>query len=158
MNPVDVGALRLEREFAAPPEAVFDAWTNPEVLRRWWAAQPSGTSPGCEVDLRVGGRYRMRMQDEEGGEVHAVSGEFHEVERPTRLVYSWCWDGTHGPHPGHVSVVTVEFHPTPGGTLVSLDHSGLATEESAVRHAQGWNGALDNLAGRIFDNPDQGRQ
>ena len=48
----------------ASPEEVFDAWTNPAVLKRWWAPQPTWTSPGCEIDLRVGGRYVLRMQDD----------------------------------------------------------------------------------------------
>jgi uncharacterized protein YndB with AHSA1/START domain len=82
-----VAPLRLERRFAASPDAVFDAWTNPEVLRRWWAAQPTWTSPGCELDLRVGGEYTLRMRADDGT-IHAVAGEFREVERPERLVYT----------------------------------------------------------------------
>jgi uncharacterized protein YndB with AHSA1/START domain len=68
----EIAPLHLRRTFQATPEEVFDAWTDPEVLRRWWAAQPTWTSPGCEVDLRVGGRYRLSMQDDETGDVHAV--------------------------------------------------------------------------------------
>ena len=99
MSSRELAAVRLERTFAATPEEVFDAWTSPEVLTRWWAAQPSWTSPGCEVDLRVGGRYLLRMRDEDG-RVYAVGGEYREVDRPRRLVYTWCWEGTDGPDPG----------------------------------------------------------
>ena len=53
----------MERRFDAAPEAVFDAWTNPEVLRRWWAAAPDWETPAAEVDLRPGGRYRLTMRD-----------------------------------------------------------------------------------------------
>jgi uncharacterized protein YndB with AHSA1/START domain len=67
MSARDVAVLRLEREFSATPEEVFDAWTNPDVLTRWWAARPTWTSPGCEVDLRVGGRYVLRMRDDKSG-------------------------------------------------------------------------------------------
>jgi uncharacterized protein YndB with AHSA1/START domain len=151
MSPSDVQALRLERGFAASPAEVFDAWTNPEVLRRWWAAQPTWTSPGCEVDLRVGGRYRLRMCDEQSGQVYAVGGEYREVERPRRLVYTWCWEGTEGLHPGEVSVVSVEFRAEGEGTTVVLEHSELGSEESRVRHGRGWEGSLDNLARRIFE-------
>jgi uncharacterized protein YndB with AHSA1/START domain len=149
--------LRLRRTFAATPEEVFDAWTNPEVLIRWWAAQPTWTSPGCEVDLRVGGRYTLRMRDDDG-KTYAVGGVYREVDRPHRLVYTWCWEGTDGPHPGHVSLVTVELHADPehGGTTVVLEHSELASEESRAGHESGWIGALDNLARRIFDADDRG--
>jgi glutathione S-transferase len=147
-------SLRLERAFAAPPEDVFDAWTDPEVLRRWWAARPTWTSPGCEVDLRVGGRYVLRMQDDETGEVHAVGGVYREVERPRRLVYTWGWEGAGSLHPGHESLVTVDFVPSDEGTTVVLEHSGLASEESRARHSAGWTGTLDNLADRVFGNGD----
>jgi uncharacterized protein YndB with AHSA1/START domain len=150
MNPVEAGTLSLEREFSAPPEKVFAAWTDPEVLRRWWAAGPAYTSPGCEVDLRVGGRYLLRMRDEDGNE-HVVGGEFREIDPPARLVYTWQWVGEDVPDPGHESLVAVEFVPAGSGTLVRLDHSGLPSEESATRHGHGWNGVLDSLAARVFN-------
>jgi uncharacterized protein YndB with AHSA1/START domain len=145
----EVAAFRLERTFAATREEVFDAWTNPEVLERWWAAQPSWTSPGCDVDLRVGGRYVLRMRGDDG-ELHVVGGEYREIERPRRLVYTWCWEGAGGPNPGHVSLVTVEFHGDGESTTVVLEHSGLPSQESREGHGTGWRGALDNLARRIF--------
>jgi uncharacterized protein YndB with AHSA1/START domain len=154
MSTPEIAALRLERTFAATPEEVFDAWTNPEVLQRWWAAQPTWTSPGCEVDPRVGGRYRLRMRTDEG-RVYAVGGEYREVDRPHRLVYTWCWEGTDGPDPGHVSLVTVEFRPDGAGTTVVLEHGGLTSEESRAGHESGWIGTLDNLARRIFDADDR---
>jgi len=153
----EIAALRLERTFAGTPEEVFDAWTNPEVLIRWWAAQPTWTSPGCEVDLRVGGHYALQMRDDDG-KTYAVGGEYREVDRPRRLAYTWCWEGTDGPHPGHVSLVTVEFHADAehGGTTVVLEHAGLSSAESRAGHESGWIGALENLARRIFDVNDRG--
>jgi glutathione S-transferase len=154
MSPETAATLCLERTFAGSPEEVFDAWTSPEVLTRWWAAQPTWTSPGCDVDLRVGGRYVLRMLDDETGHVHAVGGVYREIERPTRLVYTWCWEGSDGLHPGHESLVTVEFVPTGAGTTVLLEHSGLASEESRARHTMGWTGTFDNLASRVFGAGD----
>jgi uncharacterized protein YndB with AHSA1/START domain len=156
MSTSEIAAFRLERTFAAPPEEVFDAWTNPEVLRRWWGARPTSSSPGCEVDLRVGGRYLLQMRDGETGELHAVGGEYREVVRPLRLVYTWCWQGSEGLHPGHVSLVTVDFRPDGQATTVVLEHTGLASEESRDRHAVGWRGSLENLARRIFEDGGEG--
>jgi uncharacterized protein YndB with AHSA1/START domain len=146
----EIAAFRAERSFAATPEEVFDAWTNPVVLQRWWAAAPTWTSPGCEVDLRVGGRYLLRMHDDEG-RPHVVGGEYREIARPDRLVYTWCWQGEGGPHPGHVSLVTVEFRAEGAMTTVVLEHSGLASEQSREGHGAGWNATLDNLARRVFN-------
>jgi uncharacterized protein YndB with AHSA1/START domain len=151
----EVASFRLERRFAATPEEVFDAWTNPEVLRRWWTRGSSSTSPGCDVDLRVGGRYLMRMRDDDG-ELHVVGGEYREIDRPHRLVYTWRWQGDDGPHPGHVSLLTVEFRADGDATTVVLEHSGLASEESRARHGAGWQAVLDRLAQAIFDEGDRG--
>ena len=151
MSPGQVELLRLEHSFRATPEEVFDAWTNPAVLTRWWAMRPSQISPGCEVDLRVGGRYELRMQDRDTGDVVAVAGEYREVQRPHRLVFTWCWQGDGGLHPGHVSLVTVQFVPDGDRTTVVLEHSALASEESRAGHGAGWKGVLASLQDRIFN-------
>ncbi|HXP37190.1 MAG TPA: SRPBCC domain-containing protein [Solirubrobacteraceae bacterium] len=145
MSSREVATFRIERSFAAPPEDVFDAWTNPQVLERWWTVQSSQGSPRCEVDLRVGGRYVLRMRDD-SGELHVVGGEYREVDRPRRLVYTWRWEGDGGPHPGHISIVTVEFRADGDLTTVVLEHSGLASEESRTRHGAGWQAVLERLA------------
>jgi uncharacterized protein YndB with AHSA1/START domain len=146
----EMAVFRLRRTFAATPEEVFDAWTNPLVLERWWAAAPTWSSPGCEVDLRVGGRYVLRMRDDDGEE-HVVGGEYREVDRPRRLVYTWRWMGEGGPHPGHVSLVTVEFLSDGGQTTLVLEHSGLASERSRESHGEGWTACLENLARRVLE-------
>jgi uncharacterized protein YndB with AHSA1/START domain len=152
--PGQVAPLRLEHSFRASPEEVFDAWTNPEVMRRWWATRPDQTSPGCEIDLRVGGHYRLQMQDLDGTNLYAVAGEYREVQRPHRLAFTWCWQGDGGLHPGHVSLVTVEFIADGERTTVVLEHTELASEESRVGHGAGWRGALDSLQTRIFSQDD----
>lgn len=154
MSTSEMESVRLERGFAGTPEEVFDAWTNPEVLTRWWAMRPTQSSPGCEVDLRVGGRYLLQMQDADNGDVHAVAGEYRTIDRPHRLVYTWAWQGDSGPHPGHVSLVTVEFVADGDRTIVVLEHSKLASEESRTGHEMGWRGVLDSLRTRIFDDSD----
>lgn len=143
---LDTGTVRLQRTYAAPAEAVFDAWTNPEVLRRWWKADPSWGEPRTEIDLRVGGGYRLSMHDPGADEVHTVFGEYREVERPRRLVYSWTWEGT-GPYAGHESLVAVSFRAEDGGarTTVVIEHSGLLDATSCEAHARGWNGVLDSF-------------
>jgi uncharacterized protein YndB with AHSA1/START domain len=150
MSAGEIATFRLERSFAASPEEVFDAWTNPKVLERWWTVQSTQGSPRCEVDLRVGGRYVLRMRDE-SGELHVVGGEYREVDRPRRLVYTWRWEGGGGPHPGHVSIVTVEFRADGEQTNVVLEHSGLASEESRTRHGAGWQAVLARLAQLTFE-------
>jgi uncharacterized protein YndB with AHSA1/START domain len=149
MNATDATTLRLQRTFDARPEEVFDAWTNPEVLRRWWAVAPSWRTPVAEVDLRAGGSYRLTMEDPQDGTSHTVLGEYSEVRRPERLVYSWCWVQEDG-STGHVSKVTVEFVPDGERTTVVLEHSELESPESAERHGKGWEACMQMLDTRIF--------
>ena len=143
-------ALKLTHRFAAPRDEVFDAWTNPDVLRKWWSAADTWSTPVAEVDARPGGRYRLSMKTNQG-EIHTVGGEYQEVDRPERLVYTWQWE--EGPEPvqgGNDTVVTVEFVEDGDGTLVKLRHSGFANDEIKGMHAQGWQGVLANLEKRLF--------
>ena len=139
--------LRLERTFDASAQDVFDAWTNPLVLVRWWAAFPDWDSPGAEIDLRVGGRYRLQMHDPQTDEVVVVVGEYREIDRPHRLVYTWSYEGEE-----HESLVTVDFMQHGERTTVVLVHTGLPSDESRRRHDEGWRGTFDNLERRVLDD------
>jgi uncharacterized protein YndB with AHSA1/START domain len=149
VSTTETASLRLERTFDAPPEAVFDAWTNPEVLKRWWRASAAMRTSLAEIDLRVGGAYRLSMEDPQAGTVHTVSGEYSEVIRPQRLVYSWCWEQG-GAETGHVSTVSVEFLGDGERTTVVLEHSGLESAQSVEQHRLGWEGCIENLQTGYF--------
>lgn len=152
-KPTDT-SLRIERTFDAPSEEVFDAWTNPEVLRRWWRPNPAWVTPVAEVDLRVGGRYRISMEDPESGTRHTAGGEYNEISRPRRLVYTWQWEQADG-QAGHVSIVTVDFRADGERTNVILEHSGLESSQSRDSHTHGWTGILEMLQVHLFENAAQ---
>ena len=142
--------LRLERVLDAPPERIFAAWTDPEVLRRWWAAQADWTCADASTDVRVGGHYRLSMRDSDGV-IRSVAGEYIEVEPPRRLKYSWAWDA-HGQSEalGSVTVVTVEFVAEGSRTRVILEQRGFATGPDRDSHDEGWRGCIDNLERRVI--------
>jgi uncharacterized protein YndB with AHSA1/START domain len=145
--PPDGFVLRLERTFAAPAPVVFDAWMSPEVLRRWWPAGPGWETPVAVVDARVGGRLRLVMRSPDGEEFGG-SGEYVEIKRPVRLVFTWTWDG----HQGHegTQLVEVDFREREdGSTTVVLTNRGLRDEESKRLHYEGWQLSFDNLD-RVF--------
>ncbi|MBI4588981.1 MAG: SRPBCC domain-containing protein [Candidatus Rokubacteria bacterium] len=134
--------LQLRRTFAAPRGKVFRAWTDPEELKKWWGPPGYGT-PSAEVDLRVGGKYRLGMRKLPDGEVFYLSGTYREVRRPERLVYTWQWEAE--PELGD-TLVTVEFHDRAGSTEIVLTHELFPTEKARQEHERGWSGGLDNLA------------
>jgi len=141
--------LRVEHAFRAQPERVFQAWTSAEELRRW--ADPDPRDAEVEVDLRVGGRYRMAMARADGT-VHRVTGVYREVDPPRRLVYTWRWESMPGfPE----TLVTVEFRPrADGGTDLVLVHDGLPTDEAHRRHAHGWVASVEKLAAVVGEPPN----
>jgi uncharacterized protein YndB with AHSA1/START domain len=139
----DLLVLRLERTFDAPAQAVFDAWTSREVLRRWWPAGSDWKTPVAEVDARVGGRLRLVMRSPNGDEFGG-SGEYIEITPPKRLAFTWTWDG-HEWHEG-AQLIEVEFtEHADGTTTVVLTNRGLRDEESRRSHREGWRASFDNL-------------
>jgi uncharacterized protein YndB with AHSA1/START domain len=131
--------LLVRRSIRASPERIFDVWTQPEHLQRWWGPE-SVECVAAEVDLRVGGRYRIANQFPDG-KVLWISGEFETVERPRRLVYTWRV----GDVTGADERVTVTFEARGEATEVIVAHERIPTESVRDRHEQGWVGCLDGL-------------
>ncbi|HUF11773.1 MAG TPA: SRPBCC domain-containing protein [Longimicrobiales bacterium] len=139
--------MKVERRIRAPRERVFEAWTRAEELKRWSA--PEGmTIPETEVDLRVGGRFRIAMQEPEGGARHVAVGTYREVTPPSRLVYTWAWLPEGGDEPGDApqeTVIIVDFEKDGDGTRVVMVHEGFVTEADRDKHEQGWTSSLNRL-------------
>src|SRR5688572_7661603 len=89
-TPTDTQIL-ITREFAAPKHLVYKTYTTPELIKRWWTAK-RGSMKVCEVDLRVGGRWRFVMDAEEGFEV-AFHGEYQELVPNERIVSTETFEG-----------------------------------------------------------------
>lgn len=132
--------LHIERTFQAPAEAVFEAWTSEEVLRRWWRTQHDWETTEAEVDLRVGGTVRVVMRDPDKDVEYGGGGNFTEIEPPTRLAFTWLWDGD-----TRRTLIEVDFEETDGGTTVRFTHRDLWDEEAVRAHEEGWRKLFDNL-------------
>lgn len=132
--------LRIERTFDAPAEAVFEAWTSVEVLKRWWHAEHHWETPHAEVDLRVGGAIHVTMRDPGTGAEYGGGGEFTEIRPPERLAFTWIWDAT----PDRLQLVELDFAERDGATTVVLTNRGIAPDE-LEDHRHGWQNSLDNL-------------
>ena len=133
--------LRIERTFDAPIERVFDAWTTPEVMRRWWQAESGWSTSQAEVDLRVGGAIRVAMFDPDRAKEIGGGGKYTEVDRPNRLAFTWLWDGE-----THRTLIEIDFEPAnDSGTKVTFVHRNLWDEETVKGHHYGWSNVLDSL-------------
>jgi uncharacterized protein YndB with AHSA1/START domain len=132
--------LRIERTFDAPAEAVFDAWTSAEVMRRWFHVAPDWETPEAEVDLRIGGEVRIVMRRPDGTEAGA-RGEYTLIDRPHRLEMTWTFDDA----PSNQQVIQLAFSESDGSTTVVMVNSGISTEERRESQHHGWQGCFDNL-------------
>ncbi len=120
-------------------EKVFAAWTDPELLKKWWGLGHV-SCPEAHVDLREGGDYRLANLEADGSIVW-ISGRFERVRAPEELVYTW----TVSILPGEPTPVRVLFLDHPDGTELVLSHERFALEAVRAMHLQGWNGCLDKL-------------
>jgi uncharacterized protein YndB with AHSA1/START domain len=140
-------SLTLKRRIKAAPEKVWRAWTEAAQLAAWFGP---GTCEylAAEIDLRVGGRFRVAFRTDIDGrpdETHEVQGSYREIVENEKLVFSWHWITT----PERVSQVTVGLRADgpdgEGGTMLTLLHEQLYDEASKTGHTRGWTATLDKL-------------
>lgn len=133
--------LALTRRYPVAPEKVWRAWTEAQALKRWWG--PGGQDPVSvvELDLRVGGRFRIVFGGPQGTD-HEVQGEYREVLPPRRLVFTWTWPRS---TPERESLVTLEFRAAGRGTELHFRHE--KHFDAAVRdgHRRGWTESFAKL-------------
>ncbi len=135
--------LRVTRTFKTSRQRVFRAWTEPELMMRWFV-EGDGNMTVCEIDLREGGGYRL--EGEMGGKRWRIWGSYLEVRPPEKLVYTWAWK--HDPGigtPDGDTTVTVEFHERGNETELVLTHERFTSAAARDEHTQGWKSCLNRL-------------
>ena len=149
------GSVMITRIFDAPRELVWKAWTDPEHFKRWWGPKDY-TSPYCEMDLRVGGKYVNCMRSPQGKEYWGT-GVFREIVPMERLVFTDCFADEQG-NMVHASyygmsedfplemLVTVTFEDLGGRTKMTLEHSGMPAGAAREGAQIGWTQSFDKLA------------
>jgi len=150
-----VADIVLTRRYEAPRTTVFEAWTDPEQLKRWWAPKDC-TTPYCTVDFRRGGKFHYCMRMSDGKDIWGM-GIYREIVVPERIVFTDSFadeDGNPVPpthygigddHPGETTV-TVTFTEHDGVTTVTLHHALHRAFKDRDAMRQGWVDMLDRLA------------
>ena len=149
MGPSDENVVRLTRVLRAPRENVFSAWTEARLLERWWTGVGGWVEAKADVDLCIGGRYRLSMRDDRGA-MHGVAGVYTEIAPPDRLAFTWTWENDPSVMRGSEgSLVDVVLNEAADGTQLSLSHSGLGGKLVKDMHEEGWNALLTRLFGVV---------
>ncbi len=138
--------LTIIRIFDAPRDLVFQAWTDPKHLAHWWG--PKGfTLPVCTMDFRQGGAYRVCMRSPEGRD-YWVRGIYHEIQPPSRIVFSWAHENEDGTL-DHETQVTVTFGEHGRKTELTLKQAVFESDASRDEHQGGWTDSIESLAAYV---------
>jgi uncharacterized protein YndB with AHSA1/START domain len=132
--------VQVRRTLPATSEEVFRAWTEPALISEWFKPR-GGSSPGAEVDLRVGGNYRWCMTLL--GHSYYAIGEYIEIDPPKRLVFTFGWE--HAIVRLTDSLVTVDFRDRGDHSEVVITHERLPNRAMRALHGIGWQGLLKDL-------------
>jgi uncharacterized protein YndB with AHSA1/START domain len=135
--------IRLEREFDAPRDRVFAAYTDPELIPEWWG--PRGTTTIVDqMDVRTGGSWRF-IQEGSDGDATAFRGTYREVTPPERIVQTFEWEGM----PGHVAVETAVFEDLGDRTRVTTTSLFHTAEERDGMLASGMESGVNDSYARL---------
>ena len=128
--------ILITRDFDAPADLMFEAWTTPDLVKRWWAGD-RGVVTEAQIDLRIGGRWRWVMTANGGFEV-AFSGEYLEIDRPHRLVRTEVFELI----PDAEAVSTTTFDESNGVTTLTILAHYPSKEHRDAALASGMEGGL----------------
>ena len=134
-------ALTLSRHYPVAPEKLWRAWTDPQAVKQWWGPGPGHSVSLAQLDVRVGGRFRIVFGGAEGRD-HECAGVYREVVPNRRLVFTWTWPNS---TPERESLVTIVFRAAANGTELDFVHEQLFDEQVRDDHKRGWSGSLDKL-------------
>ncbi len=141
----DEATLVIERKFQTSPERLYEAWTNPEVLQKWWG--PEGvTIPALDLDVREGGNWTTTFHSEQMGE-RIVSGKYLTLDPPNRLVFTWGW--TDNSVRGHETIVEIVLMQVGENTNMTLTQKSFAEIEHRDHHRIGWDSSFNKLEKRF---------
>jgi uncharacterized protein YndB with AHSA1/START domain len=142
-TPTTETTLFMKRTFKASREEVFNAWTKPDMLKQWFAGSDDMVGSVAEVDLRLGGMFRMGMKHLPTGKEHIATGVYKEIKFPERLVFTWKWEE----RPDDAEMrITVQLAEQDGLTEMHFTHEYMPNKKDRDEHEHGWTTCFKKLA------------
>ncbi len=134
--------LTITRLVNAPQSLVFNVWTKPELLMRWWGPRDF-TCPSCEMDFRPGGAYRTSIRSPDGEDAWMV-GRYREIVEPERITFTFAWEDADGKR-GLETLVTVTFTAQGDQTRLIFHQAPFNSLAERDSHRGGWTECLERL-------------
>ena len=134
--------LKIRKQFSAPIERLYRAFTQKDILEKWFSCNEGLPCSLIELDYKVGGKYRFGMKDKKSDEEYIATGVYIEIIPNEKISMTWSWEHeTDEPE----TLVTFEFHKTENGCDLLLIHSKFPTIERKEHHDQGWSQIIETL-------------
>ena len=135
----DKTLVNIEWHFSAPIQDIWQAWTDPKIIKHWFGSDPDGIVLYALIDLRTGGSFEVKFRDSDGTE-YTCNGNYIEIKPLSKLRFSWSWMS----EPGHTSFVSISFTSNQQGTQMNFEHSNL-NAGSAHNYEEGWRRTFKKL-------------
>ena len=134
----------IERIFYAEVEFLWETWTQPRYIEQWFGSDPFGTVQKVDIDLTIGGKFRIQFSDSDTS-VHIARGEYLNIDKFKNLKMTWEWES----EPNQISELNVDFISMNDKTKIILTHSNLVFE-TVHNYEIGWRGAFDKIDNKII--------
>jgi len=136
--------LNVTKEFPVPVTRLYQAWIEPEELKKWW--HPMGNNlQHATTKPQQDGPVEYTFANEQGAHSFTIKGQYKEVEEGTRLAYTWNWDVPEATVGNSAYLLTVVFSSNAGGSQLSVTQENFTEEEAVQPHREGWEKALNEL-------------
>jgi len=134
----------IERIFDAKVELLWETWTHPKYIEQWFGSDPHGTVQKVDIDLTIGGKFRIQFSDSDTS-VHIARGEYLKIDKYKNLKMTWEWES----ELNQISELNVDFKSMDDKTKIILTHSNLVFE-TVHNYESGWNGAFNKIENKII--------
>ena len=151
---IDEHTIVIKRQFSAPVDRVYNAWTDPTMLAQWFSPNIRWNNPLVENELKPGGRRSITMRHSDGDQMQ-ITGTYLELVPNERLSFTSIFHG--GPAGSDESTVTIELRSAPGGTELTLTHDRQTDPAAKEGASAGWAGCLEMLESYLAGNSPLGK-
>lgn len=134
-----MNSIKIERRFSATPQKVWQAWTDPQIVKLWFGSDPNGTVSDAALDVRLGGSFAVTFANSNGDE-YTAQGIYQEVELDKKLTFTWGWKN----QPHIKESVLVQFQAEGNGSLMTFEHLDIDANTSH-NYEIGWRTTFDKL-------------
>lgn len=133
-----MNSIKIERHFSAAPQKVWQAWTNPQIVKLWFGSDPNGTVSHAVLDVRIGGSFEVTFANSDGTQ-YTCFGNYKEAELYKKLAFTWLWRDRPTDE-----LITIRFQEEEDGTLMTFEQANI-DENTSHNYEIGWRSTFEKI-------------